>query len=784
MTLEQKLALVHGARDPRELGQAGYWPGVPRLGIPPLRFADGPGGVNANRTSTAMPAPVALAATFSTPAARRYGVVLGREARALEQNVLLGPHVNLVRDPLFRRNHTTLGEDPLLNARLGAAEIAGIQSQGVLAMVKHLAAYNGPDSVILDERTLHEIYLPAFEAAAAAGVASVMCGYNRVNGAWSCGNAGLDTGVLRGLWGFRGFVTSDWAAVHSPLALTQGVDLEMPGREVAGRGGPYFTGALKSAVESGAVPVAALDQAITRILGQMERFHLLGRKAPARPAAIDVGKDAAVAREIAGQGAVLLRNEGAALPLTAEDLSSLVLIGPTAEQLAVGFMGERGYGFEERLISPLDALRQSAPQARIAYSAGVDLTGVPLPLAAVPPIEPDADYIWQGILPIPEDGDYTFLIQPVLEGGSEGGGTVAIDGRMVARTGGPGFGGTGMVAKKWSSLLPTTDGRDNGRGVVRLTAGPHAIELRANSTGEGALSIRFAWITPEMRRKAIADAIVAARSAYTAIVFAWNGTGATFSLPEDQDELIAGVAAANPRTVVVLNTGGPVAMPWKEQVRAILEMWYPGQEGGWATADLLLGRANPGGKLPVTFPARLEDSPAHAAGQPQSPAPQPSADAAVDFSEGVFAGYRWYDRANIQPLFPFGHGLSFTRFEYSDLFVTPGREGVEVAFTVSNVGSRRGTEVAQVYLGSPDRPPVPMAPLSLAGFERVELAPGGSARIRMRIGVRAFSYWSAGSGKWVVAEGRRPVLAGSSSRDIRLRGSAAWTGIARPDSLQ
>ena len=320
--------------------------------------------------------------------------------------------------------------------------------------------------------------------------------------------------------------------------------------------------------------------------------------------------------------------------------------------------------------------------------------------------------------------------------------------------------------------------------MVRLTAGPHAIELRANSTGEGALSIRFAWITPEMRHKAIAAAIAAARSAHTAIVFAWNGTGATFSLPEDQDELISGVAAANPRTVVVLNTGGPVAMPWKEHVRAILEMWYPGQEGGWATADLLLGRANPGGKLPITFPARLEDSPAHAASRLESPVPSPSADAAVNFSEGIFAGYRWYDHANIQPLFPFGHGLSFTRFEYTDLAVKGGRKGVEVAFTVRNTGSRRGTEVAQVYLGTPDRPPVPMAPLSLAGFERVELAPGRSARIRMRIGVRAFSYWSAGDSKWVVAEGGRPVLAGSSSRDIRLRGSAAWTGTTRHDSLQ
>ena len=254
MTLEEKISLLGGARDPRDLGEAGYWPGLPRLGIPPLRLADGPPGINVTEAATGMPAPVGLAATFSREAARLYGVVLGREARALEQDVLLAPHVNIVRDPLFRRNHTTLTEDPFLNAQLGAAEITGIQSQGVMAQAKHLAAYNGPDDVVVDERTLHEIYLPAFEAAVRAGVASVMCSYSKVNGAWACENADILNGILRGQWGFDGFVTSDWGAVHSPDALVNGLDLEMPGREIAFRGGPVFREELRRSSRAGRSP--------------------------------------------------------------------------------------------------------------------------------------------------------------------------------------------------------------------------------------------------------------------------------------------------------------------------------------------------------------------------------------------------------------------------------------------------------------------------------------------------------------------------------------------------
>jgi len=428
MTRAEKILLLRGARDPEELGGAGYWPGLPRLGIPPLRFADGPPGINVNRDATAMPAPVALGATFNTEAARLYGVVLGREAKALREDVVLAPHINIIRDPLFRRNHTTFSEDPFLTTQLAVAEIAGIQSQGVMASVKHLAGYNGADNVTIDERALHEIYLPAFEAAVHAGVASVMCAYNTINGVPACEASELQNEIVRKQWGFQGFVVSDWGAIHTPLALQKGTDLEMPGRELAFRpGGPYFT---EAQLES--VPDPAIDQAVTRILSQMERFGLLDPRP--RPPAIDVEADARAARRIAAEGAMLLSNRGA-LPLTADDLTSLAVIGPTGGQLAAGFMGERGYGFERRLVSPFAALRRLVPNAKIEYLPGVDLTGGPLPLPQPPVLEAGAEYSWKGTLTAPEDGEYTLMVQPKVGNGAAGGGTISVDGHNVARTG-------------------------------------------------------------------------------------------------------------------------------------------------------------------------------------------------------------------------------------------------------------------------------------------------------------------------------------------------------------
>jgi len=390
-------------------------------------------------------------------------------------------------------------------------------------------------------------------------------------------------------------------------------------------------------------------------------------------------------------------------------------------------------------------------------------------------LEPGTEYRWAGTLTVPQEGDYTFMVQ-AGGAGAEGGGAIGIDGYTTARSGA--FGTGGVVEKKWSSLLPTTDGRDNARATVHLAAGPHRIEVTASSIGGAPLDMRFAWMTPALRRANIAGAVAAARAARTVVLFAWSDVGLTFSLPEAQDELITEVAAANPRTIVVLNNGSPVAMPWKDRVGAILEMWYPGQEGGWAAADLLLGRASPGGKLPVTFPVKLDDAPARAAGHPERMAPPlpPGVPGGVDanappvtFSEGIAVGYRWYDQQEIEPLFPFGHGLSYTTFDYSDVVVKRVADGIEVVFTVRNAGARRGAEVPQVYLGPARGLPVPMAPKALASFRRIDLDSGESRRVAMHVDARQLSYWSAARHGWVVADGGRPVYVGASSRDIRLR---------------
>ncbi len=332
-----------------------------------------------NRASTALPAPIALAATFDSSAARLYGRILGREARALHQDVLLAPHINIDRDPLFGRNQTTFGEDPYLVGVMAAEFTRGVQDQGVMVQIKHLAGYNGSGNVEIDERTLHEIYLPAFEAAIQAGASSIMCAYNKVNGPYSCENADIQNDIIRSQLGFRGFITSDWGATHSTEAITKGLDLEMPGPREGTK--TYFTELLADAIRSGRIPESALDEAVGHILYEMDQFHMLdgARKAP-NPI-IDIEADARASQAIAEGSAVLLKNENSILPLRISDLDSLLLIGPTAGQLAVGAGGERGYGFEERFVSPLNALRQAAGtsgEGKIRYVVGDDLTGVPL----------------------------------------------------------------------------------------------------------------------------------------------------------------------------------------------------------------------------------------------------------------------------------------------------------------------------------------------------------------------------------------------------------------------
>lgn len=812
MTLDEKLGMVNGwpngvsppPQTNRTIG-VGFIPGVPRLGIPALTFTDGPAGVRMNLPTTAMPAPVALASTFSADLAQRYGEVLGRDARSRDQDVIFGPMMNMVRVPQAGRNFETLGEDPSLMAQLVAAETRGIQSQGEIATAKHFAENNQENNrmgvnVNVDDQTLREVELRGFEAAVKAGnTGAVMCAYNSVNGNFSCENPTLLTDILRNQWGFSGFVVSDYGANHSAgPALEAGTDIEFFGT--------HFL-QLKALIQSGAVPEAALDAAVGGILTTMDRFGLLAHASPTGGTVVNRPlpefpelADAQQALTIAEQGSVLLRNQGDTLPLTQADLRSLAVIGTTARTLLVGGGGSsRVLGVTEREISPLTALQQAAgPQGNITFAVGRDLQGVAVPSSALAPpnptpgqhgllrtntvtgatqVDPNIDFVgpnalpegtqatWTGTITAPTTGNYLLAVQTDGTGGS-----LTVDGQPVITS--------SVLAALGTTLHRTTDGLANSFVQLNLTAGPHTVSVTAAPVpafppfipaSSGPVQIRFAWITPQQRQANLAAAVAAAKQARTAVVFAYmEGTEGvdqpTLTLPDEQDQLIEAVAAANPRTVVVLNSGYPVLMPWVNDVRAILDMWYPGQEGGSATANVLVGAAVPGGKLPMTFPAHESDAPTAT-----SPLRYPGVNNQEYYSEGIFVGYRWYDQNNITPLFPFGFGLSYTTFGYDHLNTKPNGNTPRVQFTVTNTGTRTGTEVAQVYVGRlPTSAPTPVK--QLAGVARVTLRPGQSKRVTVDLDPRSLAYWDTTSQRWITPGGNVSVLVGSSSRDIRLSG--------------
>ncbi|MBT8224479.1 MAG: beta-glucosidase [Dactylosporangium sp.] len=783
MSLDEKVSMLHGAVDPASVGQAGYLPGVARLGIPELRLADGPAGVRVTAHATALPAPVALAATFSPELARRYGQVIGTEGRALGIDVLLAPMTNIVRVPQAGRNFETFGEDPALASAIVAAEVGGIQSAGLIATVKHYAVNNFENdrqsiSVEIDERTLREIYLPAFEAAIEAGAGAVMAAYNQVNGVFCAEHTPLLTDVLRTAWGFEGFVMSDWYAAHSgPAAITAGLDLEMPG-------GLFFT-SLVDAVRDGQLAESVIDAALRRILDQMRRFDLLAdRRSRPKP---ETASHASVAREIAIAGAVLLRNERATLPLHDRDLRSLAVIGPSARTPLIGGGGSARV-IPASADSPLEALRRAAgaEAGQIAYAPGVDLDGVPIPATALTLTRTGPDgttyqdaqvdftgeaalpagtsWTWTGTLTAPQTGDYDLRIQGA-------GGVASFFGSITLTLDDTRIGSVGAMFGGNSRLIATADGLTNAGTVVPLVAGEsRLLTIAAEADASAPLQVRLAWVTPRRVLEALDEAVALARTAEAVLVFAFNeGTEGqdrpSLSLPDGQDPVVEAVADANQRTAVVLNTGDPVLMPWLERTGAVLQLWYPGQEGADATVALLLGDADPAGKLPVTYPRELADA-------PTSPVERyPGVDGHAVHGEGIFVGYRHYDATGTIPLFPFGHGLSYTEYRYDALATRRHGDGVEVSFVVRNTGGRSGVEVAQVYLGPPDPAPVPMAQRQLVGFARVELRAGQRRRVRIRVPERALAYWSMSGGQWAPATGRRQVLVGSSSRDIRLTGT-------------
>ncbi|MEV4945782.1 glycoside hydrolase family 3 N-terminal domain-containing protein [Streptomyces sp. NPDC053755] len=794
LTLDEKISLLHGATDPQRLGQAGYVPGVPRLGIPELRLADGPAGVRVQRTATALPAPVMLAAAFDPALARAYGQVLGREGRALGQDVMLSPMVNLIRTPYAGRNFETFSEDPLLTADLAAEQVRGIQAEGLVATVKHLALNNQEkDRMTVDvragEQALHETELRPFEAAVAAGAGAVMAAYNKVDGLHATESRTLLTDILRDRWGFDGWVMSDWGAVHSTAAaLTAGLDMEMPG-------GRYFGAPLRTAVRDGRVAEEDVDRAVRRLLTVRERYGLLdatsaasgtggtagptGRPGRAegvegtRPAR-NAPAGAAFALRVATAGATLLRNEYGALPLTGTAARSIAVIGPTG---AVPFVsgGGSAHVVPDAATSPLDAITARAGEgATVAYAIGEDVYGTALPaLSPATDLEhvavgPGETWTYEGTLTVTTPEDWTFLVH---HDGTRP--TVTLDGiELFPAAPAPGQVHAGGIAGR------APDGLTVRRTARALTAGPHRLKVTAQGGARGQV-FRLRAKTETGRAADVAEAVRVASAAESVVLFAYEeateGRDRTsLALPGRQQALVEAVTGAHPRTAVVLNTSSAITMPWLDRTAAVLQMYYPGQEGAAATAAVLFGDADPGGRLTQTFPAAEDRHPT--AGDPRR---YPGQDGVAEYSEGVHVGHRWYDAEEVEPLFPFGHGLSYTTFTYQRLVVAPvppaasgGGGGLSVTFTVRNTGRRAGTEVAQVYLGpSPDLAAlgIDQPRQCLAGYLRLELAAGERRKVTVPVTARTLSSWDVARHDWVLGTGRRTVRVGSSSRALRLR---------------
>jgi beta-glucosidase len=693
MTLEEKISLLHGsgrrggfgtpgAPPPptRSLGGAGFIPGIPRLGIPDLQMADAACGVTRGavygRYSTVLPSDISEASSWDLKVAHDYGALIGRELRDQGFNMSLGGGSNLTREPRNGRTFEYKGEDPILAGKLVGEEMKALQEQGVIGDIKHYAV-NDQESgrnfvnVIIDQRAMRESDLLAFEIGVKeSGVGAVMCSYNLVNGDYACENKYLLEDALKKDFGFQGFVLSDWGGTHSTAkAAMAGLDMEMPGDT-------YFAEALEKAVQSGEVPASRVDDMVHRILRTEFAVGLFDLPADRKVVSIFTGFE--VAQRVAEQGTVLLKNAQGQLPLKASRLRSIAVIGSHSD---VGVLsgggsaqvdppggnavpppppapGAAARGFFERIVwdpsSPLKAIREKAPHAKVEYNPGTD------PVAAA-------------ALAKNSDVAIVFVNQP------------------------------------------TSEGRD----------------------------------VPSL------------------------------SLPDNQDQLVNAVAAANAHTIVVLETGDPVTMPWVDQASAVLEAWYPGIRGAEAIANILFGEVNPSAKLPVTFPKAEADLP-----HPkltQQPPPASDADMTspfpgsrfrmntrkfeVDYNEGLKVGYKWYDAEGKQPLFAFGYGLSYTSYAYSDLKVEAG-QAPTVTFKVKNRGARAGMETAQVYVSLPASAGEP--PKRLVAWEKVQLAPGEVKPVTITLESHYLSIFNADKDSWELAPGEYKVWVGSSSRDLPL----------------
>ncbi len=812
--------------------------GVPRLCIPPLHLQDGTQGVAFGATNvTQLPAPLGIAATFDTSLARSYGDVIGTEATGQGIDAIQGPDLNIDRVPESGRSYETFGEDPVLVSAMGVADIDGIQATGAMAMAKHLAVYSQETNRsdlddVVSQRALEEIYLPPFQAAVTqAHVSSLMCAYPQLNGVFQCQDPQLAD--LLDQWGFAGFVRSDLGAVHNPVAaLEAGVDLIKPST----------TAQLAELVEEKRLPLTAVDNAVTRVLTQMFAYGLVGRPPAGAPdAPVDSPSDTAFALHSAERSAVLLKDDGAVLPLSGSRSQSVAVIGADADTAPV----TTGYGSSEVVppfvSTPLAAIRRrAAPGASVTYSDGgstnADLAPIPSgllttasggkhgltltltqtgaarsapsiryveptidtaitphpatspalasptqagpvdrhhttsrigprPLKLATPLAPthsnivlpagwsDVSAAWTGTLTPPRSGLYTLSLQ------GSGGASLTLGGKVAVADTLPHIRGV------WSRTVHLVGDHPY---PLRLDWEPYDIVHTSGQqvTAPGQLTVGWSDVSDQIN-----SAVAAARKADVAVVFAGDFSSEAFdrpslSLPGDENELIAAVAAANPRTVVVLNTGGPVLMPWVRHVAGLIEAWYPGEEDGAAIAALLFGDFDPSGHLPVTFPASEAQSALH------TPAQWPGVRQVSHYSEGLEVGYRYDHAHHIRPLFPFGYGLSYTHFTLQGLAVGRTAKGVTLTVHVTDAGTRPGTCVPQAYLTYPSAAGEP--PAELVAFYPVSLRPGQSRSVSLFVPLSAFRAFVGGT--WTTVPGRYTLAVGQSSSELPLSTSMVVHG--------
>jgi beta-glucosidase len=792
MTLQEKIDLLGGVDE-------FFVRGVPRLGVPRLKMADGPLGVRNFGPATAMAGGIALSATWNPELAERVGTEIGRDARAKGVHFLLGPGVNIYRAPMNGRNFEYLGEDPFLASRIAVGYIKGVQSQGVSATIKHFMGNNSEfdrhntDSII-DERTLREIYLPVFEAAVKeAHVGAVMDSYNLVNGEHLTQNRYLDHDILKNEWGFQGILMSDWTSTYDAVAAANaGLDLEMPS-------GIFMNlRNLQPAIDRGQVSLATIDDKVRRILRTAARFGWLDRDQTdtAIPRYNLQGRQ--VALQAARESLVLLKNDGQVLPLHKGDIKSIAVIGPdaypavpvgggsarvqpfAATSFLEGLSNHLGTSVPVYYASGIPTLSEMAEATNFSTSAAGDQPGIHVEFFANNALqgdpqetrtEPHVNVGSGSQRPFPENSfsdrwtgyyraETAGLYDIFVEGTGEDGGSyrVYVDNRQIF--------------DDWQTNLALMNSAS-----LQLEAGPHKVVLEHHG--------RARWLGTRLKLGIVRhDAVVsaeakrlAAESSVVIVAVGFDpeteseGADRTFKLPPGQDDLIQELAAQNRNTIVVITSGGAVDMQsWTDRVPAVLQAWYPGQEGGRALAELVFGDVNPSGRLPVTFERRWEDNPVHDSYYPDAGGKQ------VRYSEGVYVGYRGYDHNGAKPLFPFGYGLSYTTFTYGNLSIKqPASDGqspwpVEVQFDITNTGKREGQEVAQVYVSSPNSP-VPRPAKELKGFAKIALRPGETRRVSIVLDRRAFSYYDPGTKQWRVEPGRYEVLVGRSSAEIELRGN-------------